>query len=251
QAKVESVEDSEFWKEEKISFDAAYGNERVPVYLFLPKNAVPPYETVIFFPGADARSAASSQHLTGMSRLDFIIKSGRAVLYPIYQGTYERRPRGDATPYGLQRRDQVIQWSKDLGRSIDYLETRRDIDRGKIAYLGLSLGSAHAPILAAVEERIKACVLLDGGFYLYSVPAEIDQLTYVPHLKKPTLMINGRHDYIFPNQTAQLPMFHLLGTPAKYKRHVVFETAHDVSVMRHEMIREVLAWLDRYLGRIE
>jgi hypothetical protein len=46
-------------------------------------------------------------------------------------------------------------------------------------------------------------------------------------------------------------MFRLLATPGKDKRHVVFETAHDVSVMRHEMIREVLAWLERYLGRVE
>jgi eukaryotic-like serine/threonine-protein kinase len=250
-SKVESVEDSEFWKKEKITFDAAYGKERVPAYLFLPKNTAPPYQTVIFFPGANVRRAASSRQLESMSRLDFIVKSGRAVLYPIYQGTYERRLPGAITPRGLQRRDQVIQWSKDLGRSIDYLETRTDIDRGKLAYLGNSMGSAHAVILAAVEERIKACVLLDGGFYFFPVPAEIDQLNYVPRLKQPTLMINGRHDFIFPNQTAQIPMFRLLGTPGKDKRHVVFETAHDVSVMRHEMIREVLAWLERYLGRVE
>jgi formylglycine-generating enzyme required for sulfatase activity/cephalosporin-C deacetylase-like acetyl esterase len=249
--KVETVEDSEFWKEEKITFDAAYGNERVPAYLFLPKNAAPPYQTVIFFPGANVRRAASSRQLEGMSRLDFIIKSGRAVLYPIYQGTYERRLQGGITPYGLQRRDQVIQWSKDLGRSIDYLETRTDIDHGRIAYLGSSLGSAHAPILAAVDKRIKACVLLDGGFYFNPMPAEIDQLNYAPRLRQPTLMINGRHDFIFPYQTAQIPMFRLLATPGKDKRHVVFETAHDVGVMRHEMIREVLAWLERYLGRVE
>jgi dienelactone hydrolase len=250
--KVESVEESEFWKKEKLSFDAAYGNERVPAYLFLPKNAAPPYQTVIFFPGSSVRSTASSLQLRDMRRLDFVVKSGRAVLYPVYQGTYERRPlRGPVTPQGLQRRDQVIQWSKDLGRSIDYLETRADVDPSKIAYLGLSMGSAHAPILAAVEDRIKACVLLDGGFYFFPVPAEIDQLQYVPRLSKPTLMINGRHDFIFPYQTAQVPMFRLLATPEKDKRHVVFETAHDVNVMRHEMTREVLAWLDRYLGRVQ
>ena len=204
-SKVESVEDTEFWRKERISFDAAYGSERVRAYLFLPKNAAPPYQTVIFFPGADARRVTSSQQLTGMSRLDFIIKSGRAVLYPVYQGTYERRLPGGTTPYGLNRRDQVIEWSKDLGRSIDYLETRPDLDRREIAYLGLSLGAAHAPILVALEERIKACVLLDGGFYFFPVPPEIDQVNFAPHMKQPALMINGRHDYIFPNQTAQVP----------------------------------------------
>ena len=83
------------------------------------------------------------------------------------------------------------------------------------------------------------------------VEPEIDQLNYVSRLRQPTLMINGRYDFIFPNQTAQVPMFRLLGTPGKDKRQVVFETVHDVSVMRHEMIREVLAWLDAYLGRVD
>ena len=96
---------------------------------------------------------------------------------------------------------------EDLGRSIDYLETRPDLDRREIAYLGLSLGAAHAPILVALEERIKACVLLDGGFYFFPVPPEIDQVNFAPHMKQPALMINGRHDYIFPNQTAQVPCF--------------------------------------------
>ena len=33
-------------------------------------------------------------------------------------------------------RDHVIDWSKDLGRSIDYLDTRSDIDHNKVAYEG-------------------------------------------------------------------------------------------------------------------
>ena len=39
-------------------------------------------------------------------------------------------------------RETLIQQSKDLGRSIDYLETRADIDRNRIAYLGESMGAA-------------------------------------------------------------------------------------------------------------
>jgi hypothetical protein len=39
-AKVESVQETEDWRQEKVSFDAAYGGERVTAYLFLPKGAV-------------------------------------------------------------------------------------------------------------------------------------------------------------------------------------------------------------------
>src|SRR3984885_12360758 len=38
-AKVESVEQTEDWRLEKVSFDVACGGERVPAYLFLPKGA--------------------------------------------------------------------------------------------------------------------------------------------------------------------------------------------------------------------
>ncbi len=42
--------------------------------------------------------------------------------------------------------------------AIDYLETRQEVDREKIALLGMSLGGYFAPRAAAFEERIKACI---------------------------------------------------------------------------------------------
>jgi hypothetical protein len=40
------------------------------------------------------------------------------------------------------------------------------------------------------------------------------------------------------------PLYDLLGTPEQHKRYVVFPGSH--SVPRTELIKEVLAWLDRY-----
>ena len=54
-ARIEAKDDSsKDWIIERITFNAAYGNERIIAYLFLPTNVVPPYQTVIFFPGASA-----------------------------------------------------------------------------------------------------------------------------------------------------------------------------------------------------
>src|SRR5262249_39994527 len=40
---VESTDESSpYWRKQKITFNAAYGNERVIAWLFLPKNAAPP-----------------------------------------------------------------------------------------------------------------------------------------------------------------------------------------------------------------
>ena len=79
---IESVDDSsEHWRKERVSFAAAYGGERVIAYLFLPRNAAPPYQTVVYFPGAGSLSIRSSQRLE-TSAFEFIIRSGQAVLNP-------------------------------------------------------------------------------------------------------------------------------------------------------------------------
>jgi cephalosporin-C deacetylase-like acetyl esterase len=145
----------------------------------------------------------------------------------------------------------TVDWSKDLGRSIDYLQTRIDIDAGRIGYLGVSQGSAYGVILAALEERLKAIVFLDGGFFQHEHPVTgMDQADFAPRVTAPVLMVNGRFDATFPLDSSQTPMFRMLGTPAADKRHVVFDTPHDVSLRRADLIKEVLAWYDRYLGRI-
>jgi hypothetical protein len=65
------------WITEKISFTAAYGNEKMIAYLFLPENASPPYQTLIFFPGTGARFEKDLVKSTETKWLiDYIIKSG-------------------------------------------------------------------------------------------------------------------------------------------------------------------------------
>ena len=253
QAVVESTEQTDDWEKEKITFAAAYGNERVTAYLFLPKKASPPFQTVVYFPGANAVYNRSSANSPQMEVFDFIIKSGRAVMFPLYKGTFER---GDdyKTYMGYHHttsawRDHVIAWSKDLGRSIDYLETRPDIDSSKLAYEGASWGGAMGALLPAMEDRIKALVLIVPGFYLVKTLPEVDQLNFAPRVKVPVLMLNGHFDFIFPVESSQEPMFRLLGTPNEHKRRVVYETGHDIP--RNELIKETLDWLDRYLGPVK
>jgi serine/threonine protein kinase/formylglycine-generating enzyme required for sulfatase activity/cephalosporin-C deacetylase-like acetyl esterase len=252
-AKVESVEQTEDWRLEKISFDAAYGGERVTAYLFLPKAASPPFQVVVYFPGAAlAHLRSSAQGLPFcVSGFDFIVKSGRAVLLPIYKGTLERGggPKPIYWPNTSSTyRDNVIYWSKDLSRSIDYLETRQDINLNKLAYEGFSWGAALGAILPAVETRFKALILITPGFWLEQQLPEVDQINFAPHVKAPVLMLNGRFDFIWPPRLSQEPMFHLLGTPAEHKRRVVYDTGHIVP--RTEMIKESLNWLDKYLGPV-
>lgn len=43
----------------------------------------------------------------------------------------------------------------------------------------------------------------------------------------------------------------LLGTPTADKQHVVLEASPDVTTERTALVHDVLAWLDKYLGRVE
>ena len=250
-AVVESTEQADDWNLQTISFDAAYGSERMKAYLFLPKKATPPYQTVVYFPASEAiymrtPEPGGPEH----SVYDFMIKSGRAVIVPVYKGTYDRDDKMQSVypDDTIAYRDHVIKWSKDLGRSIDYLETRPDIDHGKLAYAGLSWGAPLGALLPAVEDRIKACVLLLGGFNYQRRLPEVDQINFVSRVKVPVLMLNGRFDYIFPLESSQEPMYRLLGTPKEQKRHVLYDTGHDIP--RAGIIKETLDWLDRYLGPV-
>ena len=87
-------------------------------------------------------------------------------------------------------RETLIQDSKDLGRSIDYLETRTDIDRNRIAYMGVSMGAALGVNLTAVEDRFKAVIFLDGGFFNEKPLPGTDQADFAPRIKAPALLIS-------------------------------------------------------------
>jgi len=249
---VENVVDSNGnWTKQKITFDAAYGREKMIAFLFVPKNAQPPFQPVVFFPSARVNGLHSSDALGDLSFMDYVVMSGRAVIYPVYAGLYERHSTRPTYPGPTLEREMVVEWSKDLGRSLDYLETRSDMDMAHVGYLGVSQGSADGVILAALEDRLKAIVFLDGGYFQMEHPvAGMDQADFAPRITRPVLMVNGRYDATFPLDSAQKPLFRMLGTPEKDKRQVLFDTPHDVRLRRADLIKEVLSWYDRYLGRV-
>src|SRR6266446_622619 len=246
-SRVEFTEDTaESWRRERITFNAAYGDERIIAQLFLPKNVSPPYQTIIYFPHSGAINETSSENLE-MQFTDFIIKSGRALLLPVYKGTYERRVQGSPGP--AIEREQSIQRTKDFFRAIDYLETRKDIDLHRLGYYGVSWGASLSPRMLALDKRVKVAVVIGGGLSPEQLPPELDPLNFVTRTTIPFLMINGRFDFDTPLNSCQKPMFRLLGTPQKHKREVLFDSGHLPP--RNGIIKETLDWLDLYLGPVQ
>ncbi len=182
-AVVESSKEEPYWTKQKITFDAAYNNERMIAYLFLPKNASPPFQTMVYFPGLGVQVATNSTDLIDTEIFSFLVRSGRAVIYPIYKGTYERGT-GKFIPRGtMAHRDSRIEQFKDFGRSIDYLETRNDIDSKKIGFYGLSWGGGMGAQFPALEERIKLNILVHSGLRMEPALPEVDQINFVTRVK--------------------------------------------------------------------
>jgi dienelactone hydrolase len=248
---VDTTIKGEFWTAEKISFDAAYNNERMMAYLYLPKNFKPPFQTVLFFGGSGDIFSKKFDPVLGLWGIDFIVKSGRAVICPIYKGTNERHDdlKSDEQDETVFYKDHVIMWRKDIGKTIDYLETRKDIQADKIAFLGWSWGGFVGGIMPAVEKRFKAVVLNVGGMEMNKALPEADQINFLPRVTEPILMLNGEHDMFFPEETSQKPMFNFLGTPPADKKILIFKSGHQVP--RVEFMKETLAWFDRYLEAVK
>ena len=250
-ATVESVASGEEdWKVERITYSAGYGNERAIAYLFLPAKAKPPFQTVLFYPGSNALQLRKFS-LFPVASFDAILRSGRAVLYPVYKSTFERGDgmESDVASPSSTWRDHVIRWTKDASRAIDYADTRPDLDHDKVAFYGVSWGAVMGAIIPAVEPRIKVAVLALGGLDFHRSLPEVDTINFLPRVKQPTLMLNGRYDFFFPVESTQEPFYRLLGSKQDQKQHLLYEGGH--SVPRNELIRGTLNWLDQYLGPVQ
>ncbi len=237
------------WSAEKITYSAAYGNELATAYLFLPKKTKPPFQTVVFFPGSNALVLRKFSLYT-TAALDAVLKSGRAVLYPVYKSTYERGDgmESDVSNDSSSWRDHVIMWVKDASRAIDYADTRPELDHEKLAYYGYSWGAEMGAIVPAIEPRIKVCVLALGGLDFHRSLPEVDTINFISRVKQPVLMLNGRYDFFFPLESTQDPFYQLLGSKKDQKKRMLYETGHNIP--RNELIKEILNWLDQYLGPV-
>ncbi len=249
-ARVEEVDSSASdFVREKVTFTAAYGGERMSAWLYIPRSATPPYQSTVIFPGSNALGANPYRGALPPI-MGFIAPAGRVAVYPIYKSTHERSDslHSDLADESIFWRDHVVMWVKDFRRTLDYLSTRADIDTTKFSYFGFSWGGYMGGIIPAVEPRVRASVLYVAGLTMERGRPEVEPINYLPRIKTPVLMLNGKYDFFFPSETAQRPFFENLGTLAADKRWSLYEGGHDVP--RTVLIRESLAWLDKYLGPV-
>lgn len=118
----------------------------------------------------------------------------------------------------------------DLRRLVDFLETRPEIDKDKIAFVGYSLGSFIGGVYVTVEERISgAALFLGAGSWadmaqksvnanaqaivakakaenidLKTAFETVDSANFIAHFApRPLLMVNVVEDTVVPREAAQ------------------------------------------------
>jgi cephalosporin-C deacetylase-like acetyl esterase len=158
----------------------------------------------------------------------------------------------------------------DLRRAVDFLETRPEVDKDRITYVGGSMGGILGGLFASVDNRVKAPILIvAGGNWPYLLKnsivgqvdlkfsyndsvrlsnlsatalAPVDTLNLVQYISpRPLLMLNAKHD-ILVNPFTNKQMFLRAGIP---KKIVWFDSDHDVPI--DDAINIVMDWYDKYL----
>jgi dipeptidyl aminopeptidase/acylaminoacyl peptidase len=158
-----------------------------------------------------------------------------------------------------------------IAAAIDYLETRDDVDAGRVALVGSSLGGYYAPRAAAFEPRVRACVAISGPFkassrgremmpvtreaYTYYLGARDDDdaqnmaqaLTLEDSASKiacPLLVIGGKQDPLVHWENSQM-LAEAAGGPTEV--HIFEEGNHSCQNIPYKVVPLQLNFLKKHL----
>ncbi len=233
-----------------VSFASPRGG-RVPAYLILP-------------PGKGPFPAVVYLHGSGGGRLDLVAHGGwlaaRHAVALTIDSPLARRPR-PVVPAGIagirKERDLTVQTVIDLRRAIDLLQSLPQVADARIGFVGYSAGARTGAILAGVERRVSAFVLMSGGSvpirrYVTAAPATlraevsrllgpVDPLRNVRRAAPARLFFqNGTRDRVVP-RSALLALFRAASEPKELRW---YRAGHGLTARAY---RDQLEWLAREL----
>lgn len=234
------------WIKERISIEVGYNEEKMDLLIFKPKNSFGPSAPVVIHPGSNYYSTPPEidDINPGEFSLDFLIKSGKTLVWPAWKGSLNRMPAIRSSGDRMRDfRNLYIAWVSDTDKTIDYLETRNDIDTDNIFYLGMSYGALFNTHTLLFENRYKGAILYVGGVFP-TFPPLVDGINHMPRIDIPFLMLNGEQDYLVPKAAAMF-FYQSTGTQEKDKKIVFYDSGHW-PLPRNQMIKETLDFIKEY-----
>lgn len=281
--KVTSREEFDAYTLEKFEFFNGV-DMTVPGILVLPKNRKGPVPVVI---GMHGHSGSKNEYLPNPANERslgwMLVKAGYAVVAIDAYFNGERvgkGPRGekDKGPNSSQEMNlfKLHLWQgrtlwgmmvRDEQCLIDYLETRKELDRDSIGATGMSMGCTRAWWVSALDDRVKVIVgvacftrytelLAHGsshGIY-YFVPGILKHFDSEAILAltapRPMLQLSGDQDHNAPPDGVEvlekklIEVYKLHGKPERFRSVLYKNTGHEyLPEMRNEMV----AWFGKWL----
>ena len=236
------------WIKERVRIEAGYNSEKMDILIFRPKNSFGPSDAVIFHPGANYYTTPPEidEVNPGEFGLDFLIKSGKTLVWPAWKGSLNRLPEsrsGSPEDTLIYFRGLNIAWVSDTSKTLDYLESRADINPSNFFYMGMSFGALFNTHTLLFEDRYNAAILYVGGVFP-TYPPLSDGINHMPRIKTPFLMLNGEQDYLVPKSSAMF-FYGSTGTPENDKKIIFYDSGHW-PLPRNQMIKETLSFIDKY-----
>jgi 2,6-dihydroxypseudooxynicotine hydrolase len=196
-----------------IHIDIPFGDTTLPGYLRLPSGAVEPVACAVLVPGLDSTKEDFA------TIMEMCVRRGIAACAFDGPGQGEVHPRlllGDG-------------YETCIVAAVDAMAARPEIDANRIGTLGRSLGGIYVVKAAALSPRIAATVVFGGAWDLSDWPtmpaliragfvwatgaddeagalARMTGATLdgcIERVKKPVLVVHGRHDAIFKAHQAE------------------------------------------------
>ena len=255
---VEKVaEETATFRRLRVEFDGIKG-DRVPAFLYLPKVDKPLRAAVLLQYGSGGSKATDYIMEIGQQ----FVEHGFTVLTIDSPLRGERKSKDSKKPLlGLFSRALFAQYCGDYSRAIDYLASRKDVDRARIAYVGISWGAVTGVTFAAHDKRVKVVAsLIGGGSFggLLSAWSSTGSAKARPSLDpadnvrfiapRPLLMLNVTKDQLIPRPNAEA--LHKAAGEGSQIRWV--ETDHYFSgVDRRKVIEGVIEFVQRELKGAE
>jgi len=174
-------------------------------------------------------------------------------------------PSGSATPPSGVPPEETLRWQRDqivgdvvaVRRGLDLLAEDERVDPDRLGLVGWSFGGRLGALLAGVDDRIRATVLMSAGAapvseYVTAAPADlrddveevltpIDPLSRIGDAKGDILLQAGRSDSIVPNTALRA----LADAAPKGTRLRWYAAEHDLDESAR---RDQLDWLQERLG---